>query len=315
METVVTLTMNPAVDINTAIDQVVAERKLRCDEAAYEPGGGGINVSRAIRKLGGESMALYPTGGPTGGILGALLDEERISRASVPTESWTRENFIVFERSSERQFRFGTPGPVLQEAEWKACLDLLPKNLQHGGILVLSGSLPRNAPADFYAQAVRGIRSKGIRVVLDTSGKAFGETLREAVFLIKPNLRELKELVGDPLSEETDQERAALELVNRGSTEVVVVSLGAAGIILASNEGVRRLRAPTVPIRSKVGAGDSMVAGIVFHLARGASVHEAACYGLAAGSAAVMTPGSELCRKEDTERLYRRLLCYLEQHP
>lgn len=308
MKRIVTLTMSPTIDVNTSIDHVVAERKLRCASPSYEPGGGGINVSRAIRKLGGDSLAIYTNGGPTGQMLAVLLDREGLNHRPFPIGEWVRQNLIVFEEATTRQYRFGMPGPDLKENEWRGVLDTLASLEPKPDYIVASGSLPPGTPTDFYARVARIAREMGSRLILDTSGEPLPQAVREGVYLIKPNHRELGQLTGRGFSEESVQEEQAEEIIRSGKSEVVMVSLGAAGALLATREGIERLYAPSVPIRSKVGAGDSMVAGIVLSLAQGKSVSEAARFGVASGTAAVMTPGTELCRREDTERLYLQVV-------
>lgn len=304
MQRVITLTMNPAIDKSSSVEKVIAEHKLYCKPPIFEPGGGGINVSRAIRKLGGESRALFPSGGPTGDYLQELLAEEGLDCLPVPVEGRTRENLIVLEETTGLQFRFGMPGLPLREAEWQRCLEVLAGARDKPAYIVASGSLPPGVPSDFYARVARIGNSLGARVIVDTSGEALQQALQEGVFLVKPNIRELGELMGREPADEKSQLEIAMELVRTGKAAVVALSLGAAGVLLASADGYERLRTPVVPIRSKVGAGDSMVAGIVLSLAKGNPLREAIRYGLAAGAAAVMTPGSELCRREDVERLY-----------
>ena len=308
MKTIVTLTMNPAIDTSSGIDYVVAERKLRCKPARHEPGGGGINVSRAIRNLGGESLALYTSGGPTGTMFQDLIDAEDLDHRPIAIGDSTRQNFIVLEESTDRQYRFGMPGPALKESEWKKVLYELSNLDPKPDYIVLSGSLPPGVPGDFYARAARMGKDEGSQIIVDTSGEALRLTLKEGVYLLKPNIRELRELAGSELRDESEQEAAAIQLVESGQSEVVVVSLGAAGVMMVSSDGCERFRAPTVPIKSKVGAGDSTVAGMVLSLARGKSLIESVRFGVASGAAAVMTPGTELCRKEDAERLYERML-------
>ena len=307
MQRVVTLTMNPAIDKSSSVEKVIVERKLYCKPPLFEPGGGGINVSRAIRKLGGESRALFPAGGPTGDYLLELLAREGLDCLPVPVEGRTRENLVVLEETTGLQFRFGMPGPPLREAEWQRCLEVLAATREKPAYLVASGSLPSGVPSDFYARVARIGNSLGARVIVDTSGEALQQALQEGVYLVKPNIRELGELMGREPADEKSQLEVAMELVRTGKTAVVALSLGAAGVLLASADGSERLRTPVVPIRSKVGAGDSMVGGIVLSLAQGHSLREAIRYGLAAGAAAVMTPGSELCRREDVERLYGQM--------
>jgi 6-phosphofructokinase 2 len=304
---ILTITVNPAVDANTEVSQVVADRKLRCDSPRHEPGGGGINVSRAIRRLGGSSTALHTSGGPAGIQLDGLLDSEGIDHHAIKTEGNTRVNFTVRETSSDRQFRFGMPGPTLREQEWKRFLDCVRERLPSQGFVVASGSLAPGVPHDFYARIARMLKERDSRFILDTSGESLVQAAEEGVYLLKPNMREFQKLVQREITDEGEQERQARILVRRGSCEVLVLSLGSAGVLLATRENATRLRTPTVPIRSKVGAGDSMVAGLVLGMYRGMTLDDSVRLGIAAGAAAVMTPGTELCRGEDTERLFKQL--------
>ena len=304
MRHVVTITLNPAIDINTEVDSVAPEKKLRCEAPRREPGGGGINVARAIARLGGTSKALYLAGGPYGDMLERLLNEEGLDQAAVPIAGLTRESFIVFERSSEQQYRFGMPGPDVQSDEWLRFLDILENVNPRPDYLVASGSLPPGLPENAFAMIGEVARKLGARFILDTSGPPLRAGIEGGAYLIKPNIREFRALFDEELRSEEDQERAARRLVEEGRAEVVLVSLGAGGAWLVDADGVRHLHAPTVTIRSKVGAGDSMVAGVVTGLARDLGIVDAAQMGIAAGAAAVMTDGTELCRREDVERLH-----------
>lgn len=308
MKSIVTLTMNPSVDYSSTVDHVVAERKLRCGASRYEPGGGGINVSRVIKRFDEKSLAIYIAGGLTGHMLQDLLDREGLDHRPVPVRDLTRINFMVIEEATGLQFRFGMPGPTLTEPEWQRCLLELSAIQPKPDYIVASGSLPPGVPDDFYARVVRISRELGARLIVDTSGEALCAAVKAGVYLFKPNMRELQGLIGRNIRDESQLEISAREVVERGGSEIVVVSLGAAGALMVTRERSERIRAPTVPIGSKVGAGDSMVAGIVLSLARGVSVREAVRFGVAAGAAAVMTPASELCRKEDAERLYQSML-------
>jgi 6-phosphofructokinase 2 len=308
MKKIVSFTMNPAIDKSTGVEHVIAERKLYCQPPRFEPGGGGVNVSRVIKKLGGESMLLYPAGGYTGTRLKDLLEEEGITHRPVPIEGTTRESLVVLEESTGRQFRFGMPGPVLKDEEWERCLQELSAIRPQPDFLVASGSLPPGVPSDFYARVARIGKDHGAKVIIDTSGDALNRALQEGVYLIKPNYREFRDLVGEDVKEESQIEAEAVKMVKSGRCEILVISLGAAGALMVSEEVVEPIRPPTVPIVSKVGAGDSMVAGTVLSLARGQTPRDSVLFGIAAGAAAVMTPGTELCRREDTERLYTRML-------
>lgn len=307
MDHVVTLTVNPAIDKNTQVDRVVPEKKLRCEQSSREPGGGGLNVSRAIQRLGGTSTVLYTAGGPPGEILRLLLDDEGLTHEPIPIDAWTRDNLIVYETTSGQQFRFGMPGPELRPDEWRQCLNAVADVDPAPDYLVASGSLPPGVPDDFYGRVAQIAADQGARFIVDTSGKALREATGPGAFLLKPNISELQELVGDDLAHEQEQKEAARHLIEQGQCEVVVLSLGAGGAMLVTADTCEHIRTPTVPIRSKVGAGDSMVGGIVLGLARGMALPEAVRYGVAAGAAAVMTPGTELCRREDAERLYEQM--------
>ncbi|MBN1382918.1 MAG: 1-phosphofructokinase family hexose kinase [Deltaproteobacteria bacterium] len=307
MKTIFTLTVNPAVDKNTATDHVMAEHKVRCENPSHESGGGGVNVSRAIKKLGGESTALYMAGGLTGKLLESLLERDGLACCAVPVNGWTRESLTVYEKATGLQYRFSMAGPELAEAELEICVDRLARADPRPDYIVASGRLSLNAPPDFYARVARTGREMGAKVIVDTSGEALRLAIEEGLFLVKPNLRELSDMAGYELKHEEDHEKAAMNIVKTGKCEAVVLSMGASGALLALSEGCTRIRSPVVPIMSKVGAGDSMVAGIVLSLARGRSLPDAVRYGVAAGAAAVMTPGTQLCNREDTERLFRQI--------
>jgi 6-phosphofructokinase 2 len=306
-QSIVTLTMNPAVDKSATLDRVIPERKLRCGPPRFDPGGGGINVSRAIKKLGGDSLALYPSGGLAGKFLESLLDAEGLHHQPVPIEQHTRENFHVYEESTGQQFRFNLPGAELRESEWRRFLEILAGMDPKPDYLVLSGSLPPGVPEDFYAQAARLGRDIGTRIVIDTSGDPLRYAIEAGVYLLKPNLRELCALTGCNASDEASMAAAAGGIIKTGQAEVVVVSLEAAGALLITREGWERFATPPIRAVSKVGAGDSMVAGIVWSLARGWSPRDSVRYGVASGTAAVMRHGTQLCHCEDTDRLFAQM--------
>ncbi len=307
MSTIATLTLNPAVDKNTSVDRVVAEDKLRCAAPSREPGGGGINVSRVVQRLGGAPKALYTAGGPTGAMLEGLLDKEGLDHHPLPVDDWTRENLIVSETSTDRQFRFGMPGPTLTAdalQDTLAALRALDPAPDH---LVASGSLPPGVPDNAYTAVAEAAHDLGARPILDTSGPALRAARAAGWYLLKPNLRELEQLAGRALDTDPERIGAARDFMERGWCEVVVLSMGAAGALLITPERALHVRSPTVPIESRVGAGDSMVGGLTLALDRGWDLADAVRFGVAAGAAAVMTPGTELCRRDDTERLYAQL--------
>jgi 6-phosphofructokinase 2 len=234
-----------------------------------------------------------------------MLEGLGIEHRLIPIAGNTRVSHVVFERSSGQEYRFTPEGPELKEAEWRACLEQLEQ--MDGEYLVASGSLPRGVPPDFYARVARIGAGKGARVVIDTSGDALREAVAEGVHLIKPNLRELETLAGRELRSDADQEEAARRLVDDGKVEVVALSLGAAGALLVSADDCFRLKAPKVEPKSAVGAGDSFAGAMTLGIAQGWSLRDAFMLAVATGTATVLTMGTELCRREDVERIYREL--------
>ncbi len=305
MKPVVSLSMNPSIDKSANVERVIVERKLYCTSPASEPGGGGVNVSRAIKKLGGESLLLYPSGGLLGQLLNDVLEREKIEHQPISIKGMTRESLIFYEESTGLQYRFGMPGPVMRDEEWQRCIDELKTVEPKPDYIVASGSLPSGVPEDFYAYVARIGKKRGAKVIVDAPSINLKPVLQEGVYLIKPNIREFRELFNEQIKEESQIKDKARDLIKTGQSEIVVVSLGAAGVIAAFDETVEHIVPPTVSVISKVGAGDSMVAGIVLSLAKGMPVLNAIRFGVAAGTAAVMTPGTELCRREDAQRLYK----------
>lgn len=307
MSAIVTLTMNPALDVSTTTNRVEPTDKLRCGPPRYDPGGGGINVARVVTILGGEAAAVYPAGGPTGEMLRRSLDAIGLVQHVVPISDATRESFTVSESETGKQYRFVLPGPTLSASELRRCLDAVGVLDPRPAYLVASGGFPPGAvPADLSADIVDLAKQTGARLFLDTS-QAMRHAPKGGVFLMKPNLRELSWMLGRTIGGRADQVLAARSLVQDGHAEVIVLSLGADGALLVTDTIAEYFQAPDVPIRSAVGAGDSMVGAIVFALDHGWSLTDAVRYGVAAGAATIMTPGTELCRREDVERLFKAM--------
>ncbi len=306
-KTIVTLTINPALDKITGIKRVQPNQKLRCNQPNHEPGGGGINVSRAIKLLEGESLALYPCGGANGEAMKRLLNEEGINHDPIPIRNQTRENITIFESESNQQYRFIMPGPEITDEELDTVFERIKNLSPKPDYLVASGSIPIGVPKDFYQKIVDLANEMDCRTIVDTSGEPLRLASQSGVYLLKPNMRELGNLAGREIESEAHQMEAAEDLIDQGKAKIVVVSLGAGGALLVTENTSEHLRTPTVPIRSRLGAGDSMVAGIVLSLAQDHDIHRSVMYGIAAGAAAVMTPGTDLCTKSDTDRLFERI--------
>lgn len=306
MKRIVTLTLNPALDVSTSVETVASEIKLRCAAAEYDPGGGGINVSRAIKKLGGDSQAVFTSGGGNGIMLTELIKSEDIQCLPVPIAGLTRQSFTVFERTTTLQYRFNLPGPELSAGDLEHCTEMVLS--QKADFVVASGSLPPGVPDDYYATLTQAVEAQGSHIIVDTSGKALAAMMRGGAYLLKPNIGELETLSGQKFQGEQQLKSTGQALIRQGMAEVLVVSLGAGGAVLMTRDLFVSLRPPVVPVQSKVGAGDSMVGGLTLALAQERDLVDAVRYGVAAGTAAVMTPGTDLCHKEDVENIYPRVM-------
>lgn len=312
MSKIVTLTLGPALDKSTTVERLIPEQKLRCAPMQIDAGGGGINVSKGIRKLGGQSIAVFPVGGHNGRQLQDLLTAAGIESKVVQVAGETRENMSVTETSTNIQYRFTLPAQTLSESDAEACLQTA---LGLGpDILVASGSLPPGLPDTWYAHVAQSARARGVKLIVDTSGPALQAVASEGLFLLKPNLGELCALVGVKDLEMNQIDDAALELINKGQCEVVVVSLGPQGALLVTKDGFEHIPAPIVQKRSTVGAGDSMVAGMTFALSQNKPYREVVQRGVACGSAATMNTGTRLFNPEDAERLYQWIVEYGDRY-
>ena len=304
MAEIVTLTPNPAIDISTSVDRIVPMRKLRCAPQRRDPGGGGVNVARVVKRFGGDVEAILPVGGFTGQLLRRLINDEEIPHRVIEVEAETREDFSVSELSTAQQYRFVLPGLPLCEAEWRECLKALAGTEPRPKFVVGSGSLPPGVPNDFYAQAAAIARKLGAKFIVDTSGAPLAVAMEHGVYMIKPNLREMRDLVGVELLNQNDWIIAAREYINAGKVEVVALSLGHLGALLVTRDQALRSQALPIEPVSAVGAGDSFLGAMIFSLAKGKSLTDAFRLGMAAGSSALVNEGTDLCRPADAYRLY-----------
>lgn len=303
---ILTVTLNPALDYSTSAETVVPELKLRCEAPEIDPGGGGINVSRAIRIMEGDSTALVALAGGTGQQMEDLLVEQGLSLYVMHGPGVTRQSLAVIDRSDGRQFRFVMPGPVWNDADVQTALDDIALTAQPGGWVVLSGSNPPGVPDDFGLRLSARLAGKDVRLLVDTSGPALHAMAAGAAGLeiLRMDGEEAEDLAGHSLPERADSAAHAAQLVARGVARAVIVARGREGNLIATQDGVWHAEAAKVPIISKVGAGDSFVAGFTLASARGEPVENALGLAAAAASAAVMTPATDLCRPEDVRRLY-----------
>lgn len=297
--------MNPSIDVSTSIEQLVPDRKLRAPGWRREAGGGGVNVSRVLGRLGATTTSFVVVGGPTGTELVSLLQAEglEVIEFAVPTN--TRESVAITEISTDRQFRISVPGPTLGDTA-----DLVRSIVDASlgcDLVVFSGSIPPGVPRDVLVEIIDGL-DPATTTVVDTSGPALAAVAARHATLIKPSQRELATLVGWQPTTADEIERAADAVLEGGDVDAVVASCGPSGALLAvRNEPPVWFRPPAVRPVSTIGAGDSMVAGIAASLARGDDMHQAVRTGVAAGTATVLTSGTELCEPADVARLIDRV--------
>jgi 6-phosphofructokinase 2 len=304
MQKVLTITLNPSIDKNFFVDRLVPDHKLRCSNPQVDPGGGGINVAKGMKRLGGDVTAFVLAGGRNGELLKELLVRDEVPYVMMDSNVDTRESIVISEHTSKNQYRLVVDGPVISESIYNGILQKLVSLDPFPEYVVASGSLPLGIPENYYALIAKIVRDKGARFILDTSGEPMKLALKEGVFMAKPNLGELSKISGVEHLELDDVDEAAQAQIAQGVCEVMVVSMGPAGAMLVTKDMYRIFPAPAVPRKSTVGAGDSMVAGMVWALQHGKSLEEMTMTGIACGTAATMNEGTKLFRKEDVLRLY-----------
>jgi 6-phosphofructokinase 2 len=306
MDNILTITFSPCIDKSFSVAELLAEKKLRTSSPKIEPGGGGINVARVLTRLGAYAIALYPTGGYTGQALDELIAKEQITAIPVKTQNETRENIIVLETSTNRQFRFTMPATSLTEKEVVRILEHIER-LKKLDFIVVSGSLPTAILPHLFSQINAIATRKKARLIVDTSGETLKHAVDVGVYLIKPNVSELACLAGKESLSANEIVYEAKRIIKTRKCEIIVVSMGAAGALLVTKDRTVPIVPPAVEVQSTVGAGDSMVAGITFALSRGKDIETAVQYGVACGTATTLNSGTELCHVDDVERLFNQM--------
>ena len=301
---IVTLTLNPALDLASDLVALIPDTKLRCTAPSLDPGGGGLNVSRAIAALGGESLALVALGGLTGDRLAGLIRDEGVPFLSMTAPGESRQSLTVTETSTGRQYRFMLPGPIWSAQDQERVFALLRASARPGAFGVISGSQPPGVPVDFPASLAQAM--PGLQVVLDTSGPALAQAVAHPIpnlVILRMDGDEAETLAGRQLISRSDTADFAAGLVARGVAQMVVVARGADGSVLVDKDRRIFAKAAKVKVKSTVGASDSFVAGLVLSLAKGEPPETALAWGAAAASAAVMSDATQLCKKADVLRL------------
>ncbi len=299
---IVTLTLNPAVDVSTSVARMIPFIKMRCAPAQRDPGGGGINVARVLKRFGTDVTAIYPAGGSTGQLLASLVEREGVRSIVIPTGSDTREDITTFDETTREQFRLVFPGAALTDLEWQACLGSIARLEPHPAFVIASGSLPAGVPHDFYGRLAQAAQPRS-RIIVDTSGPFLKAALEAGVYLIKPNLREFQILAGITSADKATLIEAGRRLLDRYRVAVIALSLGQDGALLFTHNVTLRANALPIEPASVSGAGDSFLGAMVWSLVNGGSLERSLRFAVAGGSAALLSPGTELCHADDVHRL------------
>lgn len=304
---VVTLTINPALDKSATVQKMTPFDKLVCHNITYHSGGGGVNISRVLHRLGIESHCIFPYGGKTGEHLIDLLEEEHVKVFASAISIWTRENFAVFDKSTSLQYRFGMPTESFIETEMEALEKLIYEQVKDNDIFVISGSLPKGLPINYYSKIISQLKAKEVKVIVDTSGAVFNEVLQNELFLIKPNQKELARLAGKESLSKKEREAFALKMVTDKIAQYVVVSLGKDGAFIAHKNGIEYVKAPKISVKSTIGAGDSMVAGLIYGIIKEETSKNMLRWGVACGVAATISEGSDLAHKKNIDVMLNQI--------
>lgn len=311
--------MNPSIDLFGVTERLIEDAKSRCRDPRREPGGGGINVARTLHRLGAEVFAIFPGGGFNGDLLEQLLVRDRLPCQRIPIARESRQSLAITEETRSRLFHFVFPGAALDKTEWQACYEAVSRHEPAPDYLILSGSLPEGVPADFYGRLAQAAQRQGTKVVLDTSGPALHHLAGTGTYLIKLNRTEFAQLgsqgsVDEPspaqgqTESQVEKQLEAMQrmLLEDDLCEILIVTLGANGALLASRDGAKlHFAPPPTSIVSHVGAGDAFVAVLVYQLQQGNSVTEAFRYGVAAAAAKVQSPGNQIADLDRVAQIYQ----------
>jgi len=301
---IVTVTPNPVLDRTLTVPRLVFNEMIRAASSRLDWGGKGFNVSRALKALGVESVAMGFVGGATGRMLERGLNEMGIATDFVHIAGETRTNIVIAEAATERYVKVNEAGPTVQAEEWEAFLDQVRERVRPGDIWVLSGSLPPGVPSDCYAQLIDQVQAEGATALLDASGEPLRLGCAASPYLVKPNAIEAGEMTGQEIRSDADALSAAKRCLGLG-IELVALSLGADGLMLSSQERTVWARPPSVQVRNPVGAGDALLAGIAWALQHRLPLEEVARWGVASGTAAALREGVSVGTRTEVETMYQ----------
>ncbi len=314
MSEILTITLNPALDYATSVPSIRADEKLYCSPPRIDPGGGGVNVARAIGKLGGKATAFVVSGGPTGARLLELLKADGVNVSAFPVEGETRYSFAVTDEQTGEQQRFSLPGEPLSDSEGADLLRAIGEAAPKNGFVVLSGGVAPGLPETFPQDIQARIASKTEFFVVDTSKAPLARLVsspKAPPFLLRIDRKEAAMAAHHAMKTIDDSLAFATSLVSRGVARHVVTGRGAEGSIMVTPSHRYFCHAPRVPVKSKIGAGDAFVGAMVYAFSRGEPPDQALGWGVAAASATVGTEGTALCERGAAEALYKH--CAVEE--
>ncbi|MEX0719366.1 MAG: 1-phosphofructokinase family hexose kinase [Balneolaceae bacterium] len=301
---ILTITMNPALDVSSETEEVLTDQKVRCEKPTYDPGGGGINVARVLSRLKIPADAQFIAGGITGDYLRTLLQQEKVNDVPIQIKEATRESVSVLDNKSGKQYRFVFPGPHIKKDIWEKVLKNVEQNISSYNYVVASGSLPPGVPVDFYSRLAKIVLGNGKSYLLDTSGDALSEGIKNGASFIKPNEEEFNELIKQ--TDSADENELIEKLYSLG-IENIIHTLGKEGTYLYNREGKKKFNPPEIKVKSSIGAGDSFVGGLVGGLASEMNVEDAVCYGISAAASTLQSPGTSLCNLNEVQEIHADL--------
>ena len=304
-----TLTMNPSLDVDLVVDELIPDDSNRVKQHRVYPGGKGLNVSRVVKEMGGATMALTFLGGHAGDTVGSLLRAGEIPFEAIEVTGETRTNVFVTDRKNSTVTRINQRGETLTDRAIRLLVDKLDLlDLRKVSYLVLGGSLPGDTSKDLYIKGIAQLNAKRdpCKILLDADGDTLMKSLEAKPAIIKPNTHEASRALGRKVETLEEVVDAAKEFRSMG-VETVVVSMGSRGAVVASEDGIWKANAPKVTEVSAVGAGDSFIGGFLSTLSLGLDAGAALKRACAAGAATALTPGTELCHASDIHRLVERV--------
>jgi 1-phosphofructokinase len=303
---IITLTLNPAIDQTLVLSKFVAGDTVRVKSSRYDPGGKGINVSRVLNELGGESVAMGFAPGGLGRYIEQTLQAQGITCDFVYTDGETRTNITILDESRHLNTILSGPGPVTRSQHLDQLRTRLRSRLRRGDWLVVAGSIPPPLQPAVYAEIMTEAGKAGAHTVIDADGDVLAAGVSAHPEMVKGNRRELERMLGRRLGDEESTLGAAKEVRKMG-VHTVLVTRGREGAVAVRDRTRIRGVAPRVRAVSAVGSGDALLAGVVLTLSRGGNLEDALLLGVAAGTAAVLTPGTETCRRREVDILLPRV--------